>query len=54
MKRVLMFVSVFKPIKEPEQEANLQTEVEDRTAVSMDRCWRAHEIAVAAVDNVDV
>jgi hypothetical protein len=47
-------VSRFEPIEKPEQEADLQTEVEDWTTVSVDRRRRANEITVAAVDDVDV
>jgi hypothetical protein len=53
VKRVLMFVSFFKLIKKPEQEANLQT------GRRSDRCkhglmLESARLAVSAVDDVDI
>ena len=44
----------FKIIEKPEEEADLEAEVEDWSSIGVDRCWVGDEIAVAAVDDVDV
>jgi hypothetical protein len=51
---VLIFVSGFKPVEKPKQEADLQTEIKYWTAVGVDGSWIVHEITIAAVDDIDV
>jgi hypothetical protein len=49
-----MRVIAFDPKKEPEEEADLKAEIEDRATIRVDRAGISDQLSIAAVHEVDI